>query len=413
MPGILAECPVCHRKQSVKNKICNAGCGVDLDREKKAKKVRYHIYYTVNGKQKREAVGAYEDLDAYSLDDAKDLLSDRRVKKRKKEAFHLPEYDEKTFKELQDWYLGLAVVKDAIKAIRITRIRLNNFSAVLGDKPLRDIVLSELDGYKVNRERDGVRPVTVRQESKEVKIVISRAFNDNLISASIYKTFKNWTVKVSESDRARRRTVSVQEYLALLKNAIAHLRGIIIVGYHTGMRPGEIKQLNWSHLDRKNKMILFPRVLTKEGANLREDSEEVKRIPINKYVEEVFKSLPIPIKGDGPVFTYAGRRISRFVALRTSLKTTCRKAGIPYGSKVKGGFVLKDLRKTFATNMESAGVQESHRKTIMGHSLQGMDPHYVQPTDADLQNAMDLYTAWFDEQLRTIDQIIDHQNASD
>jgi hypothetical protein len=39
--AILAECPVCHRKQSVKNKKCS--CGVQLDDAKKSKKVRYWI----------------------------------------------------------------------------------------------------------------------------------------------------------------------------------------------------------------------------------------------------------------------------------------------------------------------------------------------------------------------------------
>ena len=33
--AILAECPVCHRKQAVKNRNC-VGCGQDLVKEKRA-----------------------------------------------------------------------------------------------------------------------------------------------------------------------------------------------------------------------------------------------------------------------------------------------------------------------------------------------------------------------------------------
>jgi len=51
--AILAECPLCHRKQAVKNQRCAGGCGNDLVKAKRGGKVRYWIYYrTLNGKQR-------------------------------------------------------------------------------------------------------------------------------------------------------------------------------------------------------------------------------------------------------------------------------------------------------------------------------------------------------------------------
>ena len=56
---ILAECPNCHKKQSIRNKLCN--CGINLDRAKRDLNVKYWISYrTSNGKQKRELVGDLE-----------------------------------------------------------------------------------------------------------------------------------------------------------------------------------------------------------------------------------------------------------------------------------------------------------------------------------------------------------------
>jgi len=46
--AILLEFPVCHKKQSIRNKICP--CDTDLDVEKRNKKVRYHIVYRIDGK---------------------------------------------------------------------------------------------------------------------------------------------------------------------------------------------------------------------------------------------------------------------------------------------------------------------------------------------------------------------------
>ena len=47
--AILAQCPICRRRQSAKNKKCK--CGENLDKAKKGKKVRYWIDYPLpNGK---------------------------------------------------------------------------------------------------------------------------------------------------------------------------------------------------------------------------------------------------------------------------------------------------------------------------------------------------------------------------
>ncbi len=43
------------------------------------------------------------------------------------------------------------------------------------------------------------------------------------------------------------------------------------------------------------------------------------------------------------------------------------------------GIIFHDLRRTVKTNMLSAGVDKVYRDTILGHSLQGMDVHYMAP----------------------------------
>ena len=45
--------------------------------------------------------------------------------------------------------------------------------------------------------------------------------------------------------------------------------------------------------------------------------------------------------------------------------------------------------------MPAAGVG---RDLIIGHSMQGMDAHYIVPSEAMLTQAMDKYTRWLDDQ---------------
>jgi hypothetical protein len=58
--------------------------------------------------------------------------------------------------------------------------------------------------------------------------------------------------------------------------------------------------------------------------------------------------------------------------------------------------------------MLNAGVDKVHRDIILGHSLTGMDIHYMSPSEDDLHRAMSKYTAWLDAQLKTVDHIVDH-----
>lgn len=89
--AILAECPICRKKQSVKNKRCS--CGQNMDSAKRSQRVRYWISYRMpDGKQRRESVGAFEGLNAYSKTDAEIAMSKREVQKREKRILDmLPE----------------------------------------------------------------------------------------------------------------------------------------------------------------------------------------------------------------------------------------------------------------------------------------------------------------------------------
>jgi integrase len=128
-----------------------------------------------------------------------------------------------------------------------------------------------------------------------------------------------------------------------------------------------------------------------------------KSIPINHHVLKVLDALPRSLHHDC-VFTYRGKPIKK---LRRSFETACRNAKIPYGRKVEGGITFHDIRATFKANMLRAGVDKVFRDVILGHSLQGMDAYYLKPSDDDLREAMDQYTAWMDDQIANLDKTLD------
>ena len=66
-------------------------------------------------------------------------------------------------------------------------------------------------------------------------------------------------------------------------------------------------------------------------------------------------------------------------------------------------------------NMVNAGVDHVHRDVILGHSLHGMDIHYMAPSEEDLHRAMARYTEWLDDQLnlQSVDHFVDQTKKSD
>jgi integrase len=95
--------------------------------------------------------------------------------------------------------------------------------------------------------------------------------------------------------------------------------------------------------------------------------------------------------------------------VKDSFKKACERAGIAQGRDVPGGLIFHDLRRTVKTNMVNAGVDQVHRDIILGHSLHGMDVHYMAPSEDDLHRAMARYTEWLDSQLnlQSVDQNVD------
>jgi len=145
----------------------------------------------------------------------------------------------------------------------------------------------------------------------------------------------------------------------------------------------------------------LPEELTKESKR--------KSIPMNHHVRKVLDSLPRAIHHDF-VFTYMGKPIG--LKIRNAFKGACERAGIPYGTKIENGLRFHDIRATFKTNLLRTGIDKVIRDTIVGHSLQGMDAYYLKPSDEDLKEAMDKYTAWIDAQLSSVAYSVAHEAKS-
>lgn len=378
--AILAECPICRKKQSVRNKMCT--CGEDLDKAKRSERVRYWIDFYIPGeKRRREPVG-------YSIDEAKDAIGKRRGQKREGRIFDMLPESKMTFSELAKWYLDLTAVK-SLSSFKRVKVALKQFNNVFGERVVGSIKPIDLEDYQAKREDDGKSPATIDMELSIARTMINKAFDNDMIGGHVVKAFRKVDRKLKRGSNARDRIVEFSEYLKLMESATLQLRAILTIAFYTGMRKGEILNLKWSDIDRKKNMIRLTADATKEA--------KPKLIPVNPHVKKAIESLPRAI-GHDYVFIYRGEPVSD---CRNSFEGLCGSTGIVHGRTTKGGMTFHDIRTTVKTNMLRAGIDKALRDTILGHSLSGMDAFYIKPTEEDLHRAMDKYTRWIDRQLKS------------
>lgn len=212
---ILQECPLCKKKQSLRNKICK--CGRNLDAAKKARQVKYWINYRLpDGKQRRESVSAIEDLDGYSIEDARTAMSKRTVQKKENRILEMLPENKVTFQELTEWYIDLKTVKNLASYNRV-KIALNNFNKVFGHKKVNNIKLVDIENYQEDRSAQGRSPATVDMEVSIVKTMIIKAFYNDMIDGHVLKAFGNVKRKLKKGSNARKRTLTIEYYRRIHK----------------------------------------------------------------------------------------------------------------------------------------------------------------------------------------------------
>ena len=390
--GAAAEVKVNRRKkQSNANKLCT--CGENLDKAKRSQRVKYWVAYRIGKRQRFEYAGA-------SVEAARAAEGKRIAQKKEGRILEMLPDSKVTFSNLAEWYLDRESAK-ALASYPIIKMKLKKFNRHLGDRRVSSITAADLKDYQAKLKKAGAIPATVDQDLGKVKAMVYAAFESGKVGVDAFRAFRSIKKTLVKGSDVRDRILSVHEYRALIAAAPEHLKGVIAMGYHTGMRRGEILGLTWDRVDLVGRWIHLDARHTKD--------QEPRRVPINAELLEMLKTIPArvaEIVADRHVFKYQD---APFTDMRDALGEACRKAGIVYGRFEREGFIFHDLRHTFTTNMRRAGVPEREIMAITGHSSRSTFDRYNTVDQTDLRRAierLEMFSA-------SVDQNVDHAQNED
>src|SRR5260370_16076897 len=173
-------------------------------------------------------------------------------------------------------------------------------------------------------------------------------------------------VRLLGMDHQRNRYLSEEEetrLMAILVGRRAHLRPVVILALHTGMRRGEILSLRWNQIDFERSLILVQR--TKTGRD--------RIIPMNSTVSETLTAIRQSTQGN---------QVFPINDVKRSFAYACVKAKI-------ADFRFHDLRHTAATRLADHGADAFQIAAILGHSSIQMTARYTHATSDGLRRAME------------------------
>lgn len=365
--SILAQCPTCRNKQSVKNKKCS--CGENLVLARKSRRIAYWVAYRLsNGKQRKEKCG-------YSYEEAKAADGKRKAQKKENRILDLKPDDKTTFANLSQWFLGLQIVKSK-KYYKTLQHNLSSFNSVFGEVQINHVKPADLEEYQAKRKAEGYSDSYIDQHIGAARAVINKAFDNERIGGDALGVFKKVKKLLKKNSNARDVILTKEQFDGLMDKLPVHTRGIVATGFHTGMRKGEILSLVWDKVDLKNRVIRLKASDTKD--------KEARDIPISDELYKLLKGL-LRSEQDKHVFLYRGKPIKD---IRGALRKACEKAGVPYGRGVVNGFIFHDTRHSFNTHMRKAGVPESVIMRITGHSTREMFDRYNTIDSGDIAEAV-------------------------
>jgi integrase len=301
------------------------------------------INYTVAGRRIREAVGGNRQM------------AEAVLKKRIVEAIEDRHFDKRNvgrvpFSEFAATYITRCT--SLLKSAKTEYDRVQFWVREFGTRPIGQITRAELQDWQA-RLRQTRKPATVNRCMCRLRHMFNRAVDWDLLDQTPMKG-----IRFLPENNTRLRYLSLEECALLIESCKAsHLRAIVTIALHTGMRSGEIRNLEWRDLDFDTGFLIVRD--TKNG--------ETRHVPMDSTVAALLRDWP---RTDDSEFAFTNCSGGRIGWLQHGFRKALVRAGL-------SDLHFHDLRHTFASQWMMAGGDLYVLKSILGHKSIAMTQRYA------------------------------------
>jgi integrase len=175
---------------------------------------------------------------------------------------------------------------------------------------------------------------------------------------------------LDESGNVREGLLSHEDYVRLRDELPDHQRLVLVIGYHLGMRSGEILGLRWDQVDWETNLIRLEKRQTK--------SKQARKAPLYGELRSWLEMAYAALGRGTTIVSWKGAKISE---TKRAWKAACIRAGVP-------GLYVHDLRRTAISNMiNGAKIPEKTAMMIAGHKTRSILDRYSIVVDRNIHDA--------------------------
>jgi len=350
--AVLVECPRCKRRNSSSTAKCR-GCGLNL---REAKHKNYWIEFYFKGRRIRERVGPNRQL-------AETVLAKRKVEIKegkfldKKKAPPRIKFRDFVEKHYIPWVK--ANNKSAPQKIRLLKTLCDQF----GNFYLGDITTWHIEQFRHERRnlRTGreVRPATINRLTATLRHLFNMAIRWGYLENNPCAG-----IKALPENNKRLRFLSEEEIDRLLMACKEFDRGyltdVVTMALHTGMRRGEVLNLEWSDIDFEREIICV-----RDPKN-----RQARYVPMNATVKATLLKRRERIFDDSPfVFCNPATGIA-LKEVKRQFEKAVKKARLR-------DCTFHTLRHTFCSHLAMRGVPIPTIAELAGHKTLQITMRYA------------------------------------
>ena len=220
-------------------------------------------------------------------------------------------------------------------------------------------------------------PASVNRELEVLSRILSMAVDNGIIESNPARK-----VKKLRLDNMRKRYLTLEEeqrLFAVLTGRRSHLKPVVVLAIHTGMRRGELLGLRWQNVDFARGLIYVTN--TKTGHD--------REVPMNSLVRETLLELQRAGGEHEYVFTNSKTGIN-LSEVKRGFTSACRDAEI-------NDLRFHDLRHTTGTRLADAGTDAFAIAEVLGHRSLQTTKRYTHATDLRKMRAVEALASYSEQ----------------